>query len=636
MKRLLLLAVLLLAIVGTASADTLIVYTTNATDTQLYKTVVNGTFSQVHDAATGSTSATVTYMLAGLVSSTAWENTLYRSAEIYDSSLLPDTCTINSATVGNYVASTAYTLGDDGATVVSYTYDGAFNTDDYHLSKFGTTIFAPYTNISTLSASAYTNWTLNSDGLAAISKTGNTAFGIRTRADIENTSAWVNFQNGTSNSSRITFRSADYVLYPPFLEIAYTPADTTPPQSITGLTNTSVSCSQVFFNWTNPTDADYGGLMVWRNNTALTNLTNATTGVSWDGLPGSTDITFSSKTFDLTGNVNATFVNMTRTTEACGVAPVAAFSANETEICIDDWVQFTDESTNTPTMWHWILTGGWDSHDQNPYHQFDAEGLYSVNLTASNDYGSDYEYKVDYINVTNCTPPEPTPTPTPAPEDWEACFPWCGIQELFFWNASSDVSGYKILDHYPELSEQREVNVTVSAATGSQQLGAWLSPAGTPGVTTIAPGFWRFRTFHNVSSQVGTTTLEFFIMNRSSDGTEINLFYNKVITEDINSLTPDEYLLSYARRNATTLFAGDRLLLKVNASTTSVTAREVYMWLAGNTNTSMVQASNFICCEDGSCSGGGSGIAGIEWPLVVYGLVGGILGALVIIRRGKP
>jgi hypothetical protein len=209
-----------------------------------------------------------------------------------------------------------------------------------------------------------------------------------------------------------------------------------------------------------------------------------------------------------------------------------------------------------------------------------------------------------------------------------AAFPWCGIQELFFWNESSDVDGYRVLDHIPELTDQVEVNVTVSSSTGSKQLGAWLSPAGSPGVATIEPGFWRFRTFHNVSSQVGTTTIEFYIMNRSADGTETNLFYNKAITEDVNSLDPAEYLLSYARRNSTTLFTGDRLLLKVNASTSSTTARTVYMWLGGNTNTSMAQASNFLCYEDNGSSGGVATGAAV-------GLAGGMLGAILIARRDK-
>lgn len=417
MKRLLLLAVLLLAIVGTVSADTLIVYTTNATDTEFYYSVNNGTFSPMQSQAIGTVLNGVNYHRTGIFSSSSYSNTFYRLADVFDTSALPDTCTINSALLGETVAASVYALGDDGVAPVAYTYDGAFNTDDYGYTKYGTTILSPYKNLSTMTTTGiYYNWSFNSDGVAAISKTGNTPIALRIRADIGNTNAWVDFQNGSNKGSRLNTRSAENVVGTPFLEIAYTP----------------------------------------------------------------------------------------------------------------------------------------------------------------------------YV--------EPTPAPTAAiVADWEQYFQWCGIQELFFWNGTSDVSGYKTLNHYPELADQREVNVTISSATGSQQLGAWISTVGSPGVSVIAPGFWRFRTFHNVSSQVGTTTLEFFIMNRSALGTETNLFYNKAITEDINSLDPTEYLLSYARRNATTLFKGDRLLLKVNASTSSVTSRTVYMWLAGNTNTSMVQASNFLC-----------------------------------------
>jgi hypothetical protein len=308
---------------------------------------------------------------------------MYRSSEIYDSSLLPDTCTINSATVGNYVSSTVYTLGDDGATVVSYTYDGAFNTDDYHLSKFGTTIFSPYTNISTLSASAYTNWTLNSDGLAAISKTGNTPFGIRTRADIENTSAWVDFQNGTSKGSRATFLTADYVLYPPFLEIAYTPADTTPPQSITGLTNGTFDCSDhhIDLSWTNPADADYYRLNAYLNGT-LGYYDNATDSVTLEGLPESTTMTFNTTTEDLVGNLNATWVNTSFVTDSCIIPP--------TDNCY--FVNTTAESIRANST-SWNITIGNISW-----------GTLIVNATQGN------------LSHWSCFgTPTPTPTPTPIP-----------------------------------------------------------------------------------------------------------------------------------------------------------------------------------------------------------------------------
>jgi len=607
------------------SADTLIVYTTNSTDGFIYRYATNQTFTVIRNSAGNAVDTTGVDMSASVRSDLATNtfNRLYRSPLIYNASGVTDTATLNSALIGLYRFSGYTDLGDTGLNIVKFNIDGTISADDY--DNFETTRYSTDQNASTITTAKYYTWPLNSLGLSNISKTGNTGFGSRFGFDIDNTSpTWI---SGGSKYSGAAWRSADYVLYPPFLQIEYTEADTTPPQSITGLTNTSVSCSALNFNWTNPSDADYGNLMVWRNNTALTNLSNTTTGVAWTGLPGSTDITFSSKTCDLTGNCNATFVNMTRTTEACGVAPVAAFSADDTTVCTVDWIQFTDSSSNIPTSWNWSFGDGNVTTTQNPVKNYNITGTYTVNLTVANAYGSDSEVKTNYITVSACAIPTPAQTPTPVTEDWEACFPWCGIQELFFWNASSDVSGYKILDHVPEKSVQHEVNVTISAATGSLQLGAWVSPDGTPGVTTIAPGMWRFRTYHNVSSQVGTTTLEFHIVNRSSTGVETDLFYGNAITRDINTLDPTEQLLSYARRNVTTMFSGDRLVIKVNASTTSVTARTVYMWLGGNTNTSMVQASNFICCEGGGCNTGSEGIA------ILFGVVGGILGAIAILRR---
>jgi hypothetical protein len=52
------------------------------------------------------------------------------------------------------------------------------------------------------------------------------------------------------------------------------------------------------------------------------------------------------------------------------------------------------------------------------------------------------------------------------------------------------------------------------------------------------------------------------------------------------------------------------------------------MWLGGNTNTSMVQASNFLCYEDNGSSGGVATGAAV-------GLAGGMLGAILIARRDK-
>lgn len=103
----------------------------------------------------------------------------------------------------------------------------------------------------------------------------------------------------------------------PALEFGTSAGDTTPPNSITGLSNSSVNCSSIQWNWTIPSDTDYSHLYVLRNNAFLANYTNNTIGVLWTGLTASTMYNFSSKTVDLTGNMNATWVNGTATTTVC-------------------------------------------------------------------------------------------------------------------------------------------------------------------------------------------------------------------------------------------------------------------------------------------------------------------------------
>ena len=90
-------------------------------------------------------------------------------------------------------------------------------------------------------------------------------------------------------------------------------------------------------------------------------------------------------------------------TEPAGEPPVADFTGSPTSGTAPLLVSFTDQSTNNPTSWSWDFGDGGTSTEQNPQHEYANPGTYTVKLTASNDYGSDTNTKVDYITVTEAT-----------------------------------------------------------------------------------------------------------------------------------------------------------------------------------------------------------------------------------------
>ncbi len=68
--------------------------------------------------------------------------------------------------------------------------------------------------------------------------------------------------------------------------------------------------------------------------------------------------------------------------------PVADFSAVPNFGVIPLAVNFTDLSTGTPTSWAWDFGDGNTSNDQNPMHTYGSAGIYTVNLTVSNSFGT--------------------------------------------------------------------------------------------------------------------------------------------------------------------------------------------------------------------------------------------------------
>jgi PKD repeat protein len=94
---------------------------------------------------------------------------------------------------------------------------------------------------------------------------------------------------------------------------------------------------------------------------------------------------------------------LTGPTDIPGSEPTAAFSGTPLSGTAPLSVAFTDASTNTPTKWHWDF--GEAATDtsalQNPTHEYDTAGIYTVTLAAYNADGNDSEVKTGYVTVTD-------------------------------------------------------------------------------------------------------------------------------------------------------------------------------------------------------------------------------------------
>ncbi len=89
------------------------------------------------------------------------------------------------------------------------------------------------------------------------------------------------------------------------------------------------------------------------------------------------------------------FINVTEN------RPVAEFMASVTAGQAPLKVEFTDLSqpVDNITSWLWNLSDGSSETGQNPEHQYNIEGFYTVSLTVSNQSGSDSEVKTNMIAV---------------------------------------------------------------------------------------------------------------------------------------------------------------------------------------------------------------------------------------------
>lgn len=128
---------------------------------------------------------------------------------------------------------------------------------------------------------------------------------------------------------------------------------------------------------------------------------------NFTGLEDST-YTYTAYAQDIEGNVNQTetrMITVNTTSLVSDAKPAASFSADVTSGSIPLVVNFTDQSTNTPTSWFWDFGDDNTSTDQNPTHTYTIPDNYTVSLRVENAVGSNTSSLVDYIRVSSASLP---------------------------------------------------------------------------------------------------------------------------------------------------------------------------------------------------------------------------------------
>jgi PKD repeat protein len=81
--------------------------------------------------------------------------------------------------------------------------------------------------------------------------------------------------------------------------------------------------------------------------------------------------------------------------------PQVDFKADKTRASVNQYIHFTDLSTNNPSDWKWDFGDGTAGTGQNPDHVYHQPGSYDVTLTASDAFTTISHTKKDYITVVS-------------------------------------------------------------------------------------------------------------------------------------------------------------------------------------------------------------------------------------------
>ncbi|AKB51198.1 cell surface protein [Methanosarcina barkeri str. Wiesmoor] len=239
-------------------------------------------------------------------------------------------------------------------------------------------------------------------------------------------------------------------------------------------------------------------------------------------------------------------------------------------------VNFTDQSTGSPTSWFWDFGDGTNATEQNPIHTYISAGNYTVNLTVANADGNDSEVKTEYIIVSELLPGAPVAnftankTSGKAPLDVQFTDASTGNISSYAWDFDNDgtIDSNEQSPLYTYASAGTyTVNLTVANANGndsevktgyikvssqsSSKPVAEFSASPTSGKTPLkvkftdtstgSPTFWFWKfgdgskSFHqnpvHKYSKAGTYTVNLTVKNAKGKNTVTKTQYIKVITK---------------------------------------------------------------------------------------------------------
>ncbi len=152
-------------------------------------------------------------------------------------------------------------------------------------------------------------------------------------------------------------------------------------------------------------ELDYDYLYIYNGNSVNSPLIGQYTGTtlpnggSITSLYGAVTLKFFSDTY-----VNNPGFVMTWSCNLPSTPPLVDFYATTQSTC-DGVINFVDVSTNGPIAWQWDFGDGTSSNLQSPTHVYTQNGIFSVQLIASNAQGQDTIIKPAYINVSRPVSP---------------------------------------------------------------------------------------------------------------------------------------------------------------------------------------------------------------------------------------